>query len=171
MESGSSKRGLVFWFATAIILATILIVAVIFLRLWRLPFVIIDIMGIRNSITHWMGWAGSLYILLVTPLYILVKRRIHLYIRGFLRAHAIGNLLAIVPISIHFTHQLTRSPTNYPDLGTGVVQYASIILLMSSGFMIYFGLASQRARQLRFLHPAMAITLFLSIVLHIIHGI
>jgi hypothetical protein len=88
-----------------------------------------------------------------------------------LKVHVLGNLLAVMLVSIHFAHQVTRPPTNYPDLGTGVVLYISMVLLVLTGFMLYFGFGKRLIKQLRFLHPSIALTFYLTIILHIIHGI
>jgi hypothetical protein len=88
-----------------------------------------------------------------------------------LRVHVLGNLLSVMLVSIHFAHQVTRPPTNYPDLGTGVVLYSSMVLLVSTGFMLNFGFGKRFIKQLRFLHPSLALTFYLTIIQHIIHGL
>jgi len=163
-----SSRGLLFWLASAIVVVTVVLVSLIFLRLIRLPFFFIDVLGAVNSTVHWIGWIGALYIALVTPVYVFVKRRSPRRLRAVLNLHVFGNLLAVVLVSVHFAQQLTRPASNYPTLGTGLLLYSAVILLVSSGFMIRFGLGGRYARQLRFLHPAMSLTFYLAIDMHII---
>ena len=165
------SREPLFLFAVALILATIIIVVLIFLHIYRIPFYLIDILGISNSPVHWLGWAGTLFIGFIVPAYSIVKRYSPTKIRGMLKIHVVGNLLSVTAISIHFAHQVTRPANNYPDLGTGIVLYAAMILLVSTGFMQYFGLAKSKLKILRFLHPAIALTFYLTIVMHILHGI
>ena len=162
------SRGLLFWLASAIVVVTIVLVSLIFLRLFRLPFFFIDVLGAVNSTVHWIGWVGALYIALVTPLYVIVKRRSPRRLRAMLNLHVVGNLLAVALVSIHFAQQVTRPSSNYPVLGTGLLLYSAVILLVSSGFMIRFGLGGKYTRQLRFLHPAIALTFYLAIAMHII---
>jgi len=157
--------------ASVIICATVILVALIFLRLFRIPFFNVVIFGISYSAVHWLGWIGTLYIAAVTPLYSVVKRRSPVHLRGMLKVHVLGNLISVMLISIHFAHQVTRSPSNYPDLGTGIVLYLAMILLVSTGFMTYTGSAKRFTKQMRFLHPSVALTFYLTIVLHIIHGL
>jgi len=88
-----------------------------------------------------------------------------------LKVHCLGNLLAVMLVSIHFAHQVTRPPSNYPDLGTGVVLYVAMVLLVSTGVLLNFGFGKGLIKQLRFLHPSIALTFYLTIILHIIHGI
>ncbi len=160
-----------FWVALAIILPAAVSVALIVLRLVRLPLIVIDVLGARNSITHWVGWAGSLTVLAVTAWYVYRKRARRSPSAGALRLHAFGNLVGFLLVSIHFAQQVSRSPANYPELGTGVVQYAAMIILVSTGFTTLFAVRPGWARYYRFLHPAAALTLLMTIILHIIHDL
>lgn len=157
--------------AVAIIVVIIVVVALIFLRVFRIPFFEISVFGISHSAVHWIGWAGTLYIAFATPVYPVVKRRHPHSIGKALYLHVVGNLLAVLLVSIHFAHQVTRSASSYPDLGTGVVLYAAMVLLVSSGFVLVSGVGKKLVRQIRFLHPAFALTFYTVIIMHIIHGI
>ena len=160
-----------FWVALAIMLVTAVSVVLVLLRMVRVPFMMVDVLGVRNSLVHWAGWVGAITILLVTASYIHRKRVLRTPSAGILRLHAFGNLLGFLLISIHFSHEVTRSPANYPDLGTGVVQYAAVIMLVSTGFTAFFAVRPAWAAYYRFLHPAVALTLLMTIVLHIIHDL
>jgi len=157
--------------AAIIIMLTIVIVALIFLRVFRLPFVYVDILGANHSLTHWVGWIGTLYIAFATPVYPIIKRKFATHIRSALNSHIIGNLIAVFAVSIHFAHQVTRPASSYPDLGTGIVLYATMIILVATGFIQYSSIAKKYVKQMKFLHPAFALTFYTVIVMHIIHGI
>ena len=88
-----------------------------------------------------------------------------------LNVYVIGNLLAATLVSIHFAQQVTRPISNYSELDTGIVLYATVILLVSCGFMVRFGLGSRFIKQLRFIHTSVTVTFYLTIIMHIIHGI
>jgi len=171
MGSNSLKRNYSFIIALSIILATIIIVALVFMRIYRIPFYLIDILGIRNSLVHWLGWLGALFIGLMVPVYSIIKRYVPTKTRIMLKIHVFGNLLSMLAISIHFAHQVTRPANNYPDLGTGIVLYMAMIILVLTGFIQFFGLAKSKIKTLRFLHPAIALTFYLTIIMHVIHGI
>ena len=158
-------------FASAIIAITIIVVATIFLRLWRLPFFQLEILGLSNSPGHWMGWISTLYIAFATPVYTIVKRKYPLYLNKTLKIHVVGNALAVLFVSIHFAHQVTRPASNYPDLGTGIVLYLTMTMLLSTGLMLVSGFGRRLSKQIRFLHPAYAITFYTVIVLHILHDL
>jgi len=157
--------------ASAIIAAIMIVVALIFLRVFRVPYMQINLFGLSNSATHWIGWIGTLFIAFATPGYSIVKRKYPLYTRKMFNIHVTGNLLAVLLVSIHFAHQVTRPASNYPDLGTGIVLYAAMILLVATGMVQISGPVKRLVKQARFLHPAFALTFYTVIIMHIIHGI
>lgn len=165
------SRKTTLWLALAIVAATGIVMAAVLLRLARLPFTQIDILGVVNSPQHWVGWIGSLIMLGVTAWYVYAKRARHAPTANTLRLHAFGNLLGFLLVSTHLVHQVTRSPTNYPELGTGVVQYAAVLILVATGLTIFFAVKPAWIRYYKFLHPAAAMTLLMSIILHIIHDL
>jgi len=149
----------------------IILVASIFLHIWRLPFVQVEFLGITHSSIHWMGWIGTIYLVFATPVYPIIKRKYPRYLNRSLNVHVIGNLLALSFISIHFAQQVTRPASNYPDLGTGVVLYAAMLLLWISGLLMVSGLGKKLSKQIRFLHPAYAVTFYTVIIMHIIQDL
>jgi hypothetical protein len=160
-----------FWIALTIIAVAAIAVFIVYLGIARIPFFLIDILGAQNSLIHWLGWAGSLIILATTVSYSIMKRVRHKASGRLLRFHAFGNLLGFLLISIHFIHQVTRPASSYPVLGTGIVLYSAMLILVITGFTTYFIVKPAWVRYYKFLHPAAAFTLLLVIVMHIIHGI
>jgi hypothetical protein len=155
----------------AIIIVTVIIEAFIFLRVYRFPFVQVTVLGATHSLTHWIGWIGTIYIAIATPAQPLIKRRTPIHLRKSLPIHMMGNLLAVLLVSIHFAHQITRSASNYPELGTGVVLYATMILLVATGAIAFSGIAKGQVKKLHFLHASFALTFYTVIVVHILHGL
>ena len=164
-------KKLVLSIAAIIIMVTIVVVALVFLRVFRLPFVYVTILGANHSLTHWIGWIGALYIAFATPVYPITKRKFPPLIKSALSSHIVGNLIAVLLVSTHFAHQVTRPASSYPDLGTGIVLYATMIILVSTGFIQYSSIAKKYINQMKFLHPAFALTFYTVIVMHIIQGI
>ena len=157
--------------ASAITGIIIVVVALIFLRIWRLPFFQYEILGITHSSVHWMGWIGSLYLAIATPVYPIIKRKYPRQLNTSLNVHVVGNLLGVLFVSIHFAQQVTRPASNYPDLGTGIVLYVAMILLWASGMVMVSGIGKRFSKQIRFLHPAYAVTFYTVIVMHIIQDL
>jgi hypothetical protein len=156
--------------ASLIVIVTFIVVATIFLRVWRIPFVQVQVFGISHSAVHWVGWIGTLYLAFATPFYPIVKRKYRQYTSKILNIHVLGNLLGILMVTIHFAHQVTRPPSSYPDLGTGIVLYATMIILLMTGFVLISGLR-KLSKQSRFLHPAYAITFYTVIIMHILQDL
>jgi hypothetical protein len=133
-------RRLLFLVASVLVIITAIIVTLIALDIYRVPFRLVEILGVNYPLIHWIGWIGAVYIALTVPIYPIVKRRYPKYTRKVLNFHVVGNLLAVLLVSIHFTQQLTRPPSNYPDLGTGIILYVSVILLVATGMVLIYGL-------------------------------
>ena len=154
--------------ASLIVIAIFIVVTSIFLHLWRVPYTQIEIFGIRHSAIHWIGWIGTLYLAFATPFYPIIKRKYPLHLSKILNIHVLGNLLGVLVVSIHFANHVTRPASAYPDLGTGIVLYAAMLLLLTTGFLMVSGLGRKFIKQMRFLHPAYAITFYTVIVMHIL---
>ena len=164
-------KKLIFVTACTIIIITAFLVSLIFLHVTRLPFVQLTFLGATHSLTHWIGFIGTLYIAFATPLSPIIKRKSPLHFKNALNIHILGNLLAVLLVSVHFAHQVTRPASAYPTMGTGVVLYATMVLLVATGLVLISGVGKRYFKQIRFLHPAFALTFYLVIVMHIIHGI
>ena len=160
-----------FWVALTIIAVAALAIIIVYLRIARLPLIFINILGIANSPVHWLGWTGAIIILATTMAYSLRKRTRHKASSRLLKFHAFGNLLGFTLISVHFISEVTRPPSSYPVLGTGIVLYSAMLILVATGFVTYFVVKPSWVRYYRWLHPAAAFTLLMVIIVHIIHGI
>jgi len=154
-----------------ILAITVILEILVLLNLYRIPYEQISILGSSYSTTHWMSWFGTLFIALSTPLQPLIKRKFPSHMKKILPIHMIGNISAVMFVSLHFIHQVTRSATNYPTLGTGIVLYTTMVLLVSTGVLMYSGIAKKLYKQLLFFHPAFAVTFYTIILMHILHGI
>lgn len=157
--------------ASVLVAIIIIAVALIFLRVWRIPFFQVEVLGIRHSAVHWIGWIGALYIAFATPIYPMIKRKYSQLIEKTLGIHVTGNLLGVLLVSIHFAHQVTRPVSSYPDLGTGIVLYVAMIVLSATGLILVTGIGHRFYKQIRFLHPAFAITFYTVIIMHILEDL
>jgi hypothetical protein len=122
-------------------------------------------------IHHWLSWTGTTFIAVFTPIYYWLKRSKPQRLKTLLGVHVFGNLISFMFISIHFTHQISRSAQFYPDLGTGIVLYASILLLVLTGFFSRFPIIKSIGKLLRFIHQSVTVTFYLIILVHILHGL
>jgi DMSO/TMAO reductase YedYZ heme-binding membrane subunit len=80
-------------------------------------------------------------------------------------------MLSFLLISIHFWGQLGRPAQFYPDLGTGIVLYIVMVLLVWTGFSERFQILPKLGRKWKFLHINMATAFYLVILVHILHGL
>lgn len=162
------------WLITvASLIVTVIFIAVgsIFLRLWRVPFVQVEILGISHSAIHWIGWIGAIYLAFATPIYPIIKRKYPLQTNKVLNFHVLGNLFGILFVSIHFANQVTRPASSYPDLGTGILLYITMIFLLITGWVMASGLAQKYYKRFLFIHPAYAVTFYTVVVIHILRDL
>lgn len=155
-----------FWIALLLILVTVSLMFAVYY----------DVLQLHVSIGpyfihHWLSWTGTTFIALFIPIYHWLKRRKPQRLKTLLGVHVFGNLISFMFISIHFTQQISRPAQFYPDLGTGVVLYASVLLLVSTGFLTRFQIAKSVGRSLRFIHLSVTVTFYLIILIHILHGL
>jgi len=120
---------------------------------------------------HWLGWIGVLFVVLYTPLYYVLKRRYAKRAKALLGSHVIGNLASFMLISIHFASQMSRPAQFFPDLGTGIVLYPIMIILVVTGIFQRFQIARNLGRKWRFLHTSLATSFYLVIFVHILQGL
>ena len=121
---------------------------------------------------HWLVWIGALYIAFAVPVYSMLKRRYSAGLRKWLGFHVFGNLSAFILISIHFSSQISRPAAFYPDLGTGLALFVSMVLLVATGFSQRFGIVKNVKPQTnRVIHVGLALSFYIVIGIHILHGI
>ena len=156
-----------FWAATAILVATVVLMLVIVLKMERFG----QIIG-PFRLTHWFVWTGTIYVAIAVPIIAVLKKRQPQRYKTLFRTHMFGNMLAFLLISMHFASQISRSATSYPELGTGVALYIAMVLLVGTGFLQRFQLISSISLQsYRFIHMGSAVAFYLIIVIHILRGL
>jgi hypothetical protein len=159
-------RDVFFWIAIILLILTDVFFIVTFLDWFDFGIVFGP-----YRLNHWLGWMGFGFILIHIPLFITLKRKYVSKIKWFFGIHVVGNLLAFLLISIHFASQISRPNQFYPDLGTGLALYFFMIVLVISGFLQRFNLINSLRKIWRFLHTSSAFSLFVIIIIHILHGI
>jgi hypothetical protein len=155
-----------FWIALTLLVVTVVLMLTISYDMLELHFYIGPFYA-----HHWLSWIGTTVIALYVPIYHMLKKAKPQQFMALLNSHIFINLLSFMGISIHFTNQITRPAQFYPDLGTGVVLYASMLLLITTGFCSKFGALKSRTRSLRFIHLSVTVTFYLIILIHILHGL
>jgi hypothetical protein len=156
-----------FWATTAILIATAFLMAATILHWTSVSFLLGPI-----RLNHWFVWIGTIYIAIASPIFAYLKRRSpkqYAHLRSF---HVVGNSLGFMLISIHLASQISRPADRYPELGTGLVLYISMLLLVATGFLLRFQLLPRiKPQSLKFVHLGAAFAFYLIIIIHILHGI
>jgi uncharacterized membrane protein YidH (DUF202 family) len=160
-------RDVEFWIAAAIILLTIPLSVATYFRWFQLNFFV----G-QFRFTHWLGWIGTLFIAFFTPTYYVLKRRYPKTLRTLIKIHVSGSLISFLLISIHYAQQVGRPPRFFPDLGTGLVLYIVMPLLVASGFLHRFKIVKSIKPHLnRFSHVSITLSFYIVILVHILQGL
>ena len=166
MEKKRRLINIYFLSALLIVLATVFLIVAVYTRFLRLHFYFEEF-----YIHHWLSSIGTVFIAFFTPAYYFLKRRYPKHFRTLLKAHVFGNLLSVMSVSIHFVQEISRPPQAFPQLGTGVVLYASMILLVLTGFFLRFQNKRSMTRYWRFLHTSVTVSFYLIILVHVLHGL
>ncbi|MBE0481252.1 MAG: hypothetical protein IBX68_09765 [Dehalococcoidia bacterium] len=118
---------------------------------------------------HWLTWTGTGIIAINVPLFYFLRVRIPSAYKGLLRLHVLGNLLGAALITVHFSTMLRWA---FPaDLETGVLLFTAVFISVLSGFILRFGLTRKGRGGWKFLHGAIALTFYLVVIMHILHGL
>ena len=156
-----------FWIATAILIVTVSVMAAIILHWIRFGFFVGPF-----RLNHWFVLIGIIYIALIVPTIAFLKKRFPKRYATLCRVHIFGNLLAFMLISFHFASQISRPASAYPDLGTGLLLYIVMVLLVSTGFLLRFQPFPRiKPEYSRFVHVSSAFAFYLIIIVHILRGL
>jgi hypothetical protein len=156
-----------FWASTLILILTVFLMITTILRWINFGFFVGPF-----RLNHWFVWIGTFYIAFAVPVISVLKRRHPNRAKNLARLHMFGNLAAFLLISIHFASQISRPAEIYPDLGTGLALYIDLILLVGTGISQRSQLIPKiKPQTYRFLHTGAAVTFYLIIVIHILHGL
>ena len=166
MKGNARLRDLFFWSALLILAATVYLIPAAYYRWLNFRFVIGP-----EPFHHWLSWSGTSFIAFFTPAYSFLKRRYPTRLKTLLGIHVLGNLVSFMFVSVHLAHQLGRPRQFYPKLGTGVTLYATLILLVSTGFFQRFGLGKRLGRYWRFVHVSVTMSFYIIILVHVLHGL
>ena len=160
-------KGPEFWAALSIVIATIILIVAD-----RMTWIHFGFFFGPFRVNHWFVWIGTLYIAVVVPLIALMKKRRPDKFKALFRLHVFGNLLAFLLISLHFAGQIDRPAAAYPQLGTGLALYVTMMLLVATGFTHRFQLVPQIKSQTRkFIHIGLTFSFYIIIGIHILHGL
>lgn len=172
MTRTSVVKDIDFWIASSTILVTTILSTATLLRWFNLRFKVGPF-----YVTHLLGWMGVLFITFYTPVYYTLKRRNPKSVKKLIKIHVFGNLFAVSLVSIHFAQQLGRPAQFYPELGTGIILYIVMFTLVMTGFLHRFQIFNRLGiqskilpHQNRFIHIAITLTFYVSIIVHVLHN-
>jgi hypothetical protein len=165
MNQQSLRKTVPFWIALLLIFVIIFLFLATYFRWIDVSFVLGPF-----RFSHWPGWIGAGFIAIYTPVYYFWKRRNPNIYKTLSGIHVFGNLVSVGLITVHFAQQISRPEEAFPDLGTGILLYILLFLLLVTGFVQRFHIAKNTLRY-RSVHISMMTFFYLTIVIHVLHGI
>ena len=146
-------------FRLAIVLLAISIFVAVgtYMKLWDIRFSI----GPFYS-DHWLSIIGGTYLLIFIVTFAYMKRYTAVNRGTLQKVHVFGNLLAVIFVSEHFAQQMGHAH----DLGTGLATYLLLVVIVTTGFMMQFGLLTQQRESWRLFHVGLSLSLFIVLVIH-----
>ncbi len=156
-----------FWLSVAIVVLSVVLMFAYYSRWFSFA---VRIGPFR--VIHYIAWAGTLYVFFGVILFVIFKRRYLQKIKPLLKIHVFGNLSAFLLVSLHFAGQVGRPADFYPEFGTGLALYVVMVILVVTGLALRFrAIPSFTPAMNRFLHVSIAVSFYLVIVFHILHGL
>jgi uncharacterized membrane protein YidH (DUF202 family) len=157
-----------FFLSLAIIFVTVLLMIGAYLRWLPLNFAV----GPYRFV-HWLGWIGTFFIAISTPMFYILRRRYPKRNVVMTRIHTFGNLFAFMLISIHFAQQASRSV--HPEDHTGLTIFIIVSILVASGFLNRFQILERGTlyppHRNRFLHVSLTSAFYIVVIIHILHSL
>ena len=157
--------------ALSIILVAIALSVVVYDHLLSVNMIILNM-----RFSHMLSIIGTIGIAIATPMFTLMKRSYPASWMKITRFHIFGNLAFFTLIVYHFSSQMARSSSSFPDLGTGLAMFVAMSLQIGFGFAQRFG--SQRSigdrtinlKTVKFIHASLVMVFYLIILIHVLHG-
>lgn len=150
-----------FRLAIGLLAISIFVAVGTYMRLWDIHFSIGPFF-----LDHWLAIIGGTYLLIFIVVFAYMKRYTAVKRGTLLKIHVFGNLLAVMFVSVHFAQQMGRPAEFAPDLGTGLATYLLLMVIVAAGFMLRFGLLTQKRESWRLFHVGLSLSLFIVVVIH-----
>ena len=161
-----NRRNLAFWLASILLLVTIILSVLAYVRWYNLGFFVGSLFFV-----HWLSLTATTFISLLVPIYYVLKRLSPQRIRILLKIHVFGNLFSFLLVSIHFAQNTGRLSGFYLRLGEGFVLFLVLCLIVTTGMFERFGGKNSLVRYTRPIHRYTVAVLYLVIIVHVIQAL
>jgi hypothetical protein len=154
-----------FWLALIILLVTVIASAVFFVSWYNLTYFVGPFL-----FSHWFSLVGLLFISILLPIYIVLRRKRPQHSKTLLRIHVFGNLLSVLLITSHFAQHIGRLAGIFPYLDTGIVAFLITSIIVATGFLLRFQTTRKSGSYTKNIHRYMTVFFYLVIFVHTLHG-
>ena len=154
-----------FWLILILLLITISFSIVSYYYWYRLTFFVGSFL-----FSHWLSLIGIVFIAIFNPIHYILKRTRPRNLKLLLRIHVFGNLFSFLLVSLHFAQHLGRLAGFIQRLGTGVVSFFVLSIIVATGILQRFRITRKLERHTKFLHTYIVIFFYLIIFIHMLQG-
>lgn len=117
---------------------------------------------------HWFSIIATIFISISIPIHYLLKYKKPQKLKIILRIHVFGNLLAFLPISIHFAQNVGRLAGAPERLGDGFVLYLILTFIVLTGIMERFRKKDKPQKIVKIAHRYSVILFYFAVLIHVL---
>ena len=121
-------------------------------------------------LVHWFGVIATAFIVVFNSIYYFLKRLEVKNKQTLLRIHVFGNLLAFLPISLHFAQNVGRLSLAPERLGVGFILFLILLVSLATGVIERYHSKGKLVSFSKFVHRYSVILLFFVALLHVLKG-
>ena len=158
-------RTLEFWLTLILLLVTVIASVAAYIFWYRLTFFVGSYLFI-----HWLGIIATAFIAVTIPIYYIIKRKRPQNYKKIFKAHTLGNIVAFLLISIHFTQNVARLAGAPQRLGIGFALYLVLSLIVATGIVERYQTNGRLLRYIKAIHKYTVPILYLVILIHLLEG-
>lgn len=154
-----------FWLTLILLSATVISSIAAYVFWYRLTFFVGSYLFI-----HWLGLIATAFVAVSIPIHYVIKRKRPQNFKTILKIHTIGNLVAFLLISIHFSQNVGRLAGALQRLGAGFALYLILALIVATGIMERHQTKGKLSRYIKGTHKYTVIILYLIMLIHMLEG-
>ena len=121
-------------------------------------------------LVHWFSIIATVFIVVSNSIYYFLKRLKVKNKQTLLKIHVFGNLLAFLPISIHFAQNVGRLALAPERLGVGFILFLILLVSLATGVIERYHSKGKLVSYSNFVHKYSFVILFFVALIHVLKG-
>jgi hypothetical protein len=117
---------------------------------------------------HWFSIIATTFISISIPIHYLLKYEKPQKVKLILRIHVFGNLIAFLPLSLHFAQNVGRLTEAPERLGDGFVLYLILAFIVLTGIIERFRKKEKPQKLVKIAHGYSVILFYFAVLIHVL---